>query len=114
MVKALLKKPSLNPDVLGNYHPISLLPMVCKVLEKCGNSILSNVLETHRLLHYTQTGFHPQHGTQTALLAVVEESKKIIDQGGEQLSSSLTLAPHLIRLILTSSLTGMPGCQVEP
>ncbi|TWW81775.1 hypothetical protein D4764_01G0015900 [Takifugu flavidus] len=34
VIKLLLKKPSLDPDVLANYRPISNLPFISKVLEK--------------------------------------------------------------------------------
>lgn len=82
MVKALLKKPSLDPDNLANYRPISLLPEISKILEKHVNFILSAFLESNKLLHPSQAGFRPGHGTETALLAVMEKSRRIIDTGG--------------------------------
>ncbi len=32
-VTPLLKKPTLNPTLLGNYRPVSLLPFIAKTLE---------------------------------------------------------------------------------
>lgn len=81
-VKALLKKPSLDPDTLASYRPISLLPVISKILEKHVNVTLSAYLESHNLLHPAQTRFRPCHSTETALLAVMEESRKILDAGG--------------------------------
>ncbi|KAK6165095.1 hypothetical protein SNE40_023654 [Patella caerulea] len=34
VIKPLLKKPSMNPEVLKNYRPVSNLPFLSKVLEK--------------------------------------------------------------------------------
>ena len=33
VIKPLLKKPSLDPDILANYRPISNLPFISKILE---------------------------------------------------------------------------------
>ena len=46
VVKPLLKKPSLDKKILKNYHPISNLPFLSKILEKvvlC--KLLSNLQE---------------------------------------------------------------------
>ena len=45
VVKPLLKKPSLNKNLLKNYHPISNLPFLSKILEK---------VVLHKLLSYLQ------------------------------------------------------------
>ena len=34
VIKPLLKKPSLDPDILANYRPISNLPFISKIVEK--------------------------------------------------------------------------------
>ena len=34
VIKPLLKKATLDPDILANYRPISNLPFVSKILEK--------------------------------------------------------------------------------
>lgn len=53
-----------------------------KIAEKYTNVILSTFLENNNLLHHSQTGFRPQQGTETALVAVMEEARKIMDDGG--------------------------------
>ena len=40
-----------------NYHPITVLPICSKVLERCIHSQLMNHLETHKLLSQDQFGF---------------------------------------------------------
>lgn len=101
MVKALLKKPNLNEDDFANYRPISLLPWVSKILEKHINTIMVDFLESNDLLHPSQTGFCPQFGTETALLAATEEGRRILDQGALQQSSSSTSVPPSTLLIIT-------------
>ena len=34
VIKPLLKKHNLDPEVLGNYRPMSNLPFLSKILEK--------------------------------------------------------------------------------
>lgn len=85
MVTPLSKNPSLDPDCFSNYRPISLLPGISKIAEKHMNSVLSSYLESHNLLHSTQMGFRTHQGTETALLAVIEDSKKkTLKQGALQ------------------------------
>ena len=40
VIKPLFKKPTVNPEVLANYRPISKLPFMMKILEK----VLANQL----------------------------------------------------------------------
>lgn len=82
MVKALLKKPNLDPEDGGNYRPISLLPGISKIAEKHLNSALSIFLESNDYLHPSQMDYRPLQGTETVLLAVLEEARKILDDGG--------------------------------
>lgn len=82
MVRAILKKPTLDQDNPSNYRPISLLPWLSKILEKHINATLVEFLETNHLHDLSQIGFCPKHGTETALLAVTEEARRILDQGG--------------------------------
>lgn len=81
IVKPLLKKPQLNPLVVGNFRSISLLPILGKVLEKHVNSIISQVFEENNILHQSQMGFHPGHSTESTLL-IITHKLKILDQGG--------------------------------
>ena len=53
-----------------NYRPISLLPIISKILEKVVASQLSKHLETKNLLSNTQHGFRSSLSTDTALLTL--------------------------------------------
>jgi hypothetical protein len=50
LVKPLLKKPSLDPNVLKNYRPISNLPFLSKVIEK--------VVAQRLFAHMTENNLH--------------------------------------------------------
>ena len=53
---------------LGNYRPISVLPLVSKVFEKLIYYQLYDYLQENRLLNTYQSGFRSMHSTTTALL----------------------------------------------
>ena len=57
-----------DPSSALNYHPISLLPLISKILERIIHSRLMNYLQTNRLLSSCQYGFRPRSSTQEALL----------------------------------------------
>ena len=49
VVRPLLKKPSLDPEVLCNYRPVSNLPFVSEVLEKIIAAQLTSYMRENRL-----------------------------------------------------------------
>ena len=56
-----------NKNELGNYRPISLLPIVSRVLEKCINIRFYEHLERHRRLHPNPFGFRKGRTTERAI-----------------------------------------------
>ena len=50
-----------------NYRPISVLPVLSKLLEKHISKHLYHYLSKYDLLHPAQSGFRPNHSCQTAL-----------------------------------------------
>uniref|UniRef100_A0A8C1X0H3 Reverse transcriptase domain-containing protein n=1 Tax=Cyprinus carpio TaxID=7962 RepID=A0A8C1X0H3_CYPCA len=71
-VSPLLKKPSLNPALLENYRPVSLLPFIAKTLERVMFNQLCMFLVQNNPLDSNQSGFKSSHSTETALLSVTE------------------------------------------
>ena len=67
-------------DDVGNYRPISLLPIISKVLEKIVANQLMAFLESHKLLSNTQHGFRANLSTETALMKVNERIYDNIDK----------------------------------
>ena len=56
----------------NNYRPISLLPVISKVIEKIMYNQLSAYLENSKLLSGSQYGFRPKHSTEYAATEVVD------------------------------------------
>ena len=65
----------------SNYRPISLLPVVSKLIERHIHKEISIHLQDHQLLYGQQWGFQPGKSTATALLSVTNEWHKILEQG---------------------------------
>ncbi len=72
-ITPLLKKRTLNPTLLGNYRPVSLLPFIAKTLERVVFNQVTAFLTQNNLLDRNQSGFRSGHSTETALLSVVED-----------------------------------------
>ena len=71
-VTPLLKKPALDPTIISNYRPVSLLSFLSKTLERAVYNQLSSYLIQKDLLDPNQSGFKTGHSTETALIAVTE------------------------------------------
>lgn len=54
-------------DVVSNYRPISLLPLIGKLMEKLIHSRVYSYLQTKGFFTESQCGFHPQHSTNQAI-----------------------------------------------
>ncbi len=72
-ITPLLKKPTLNPTLLGNYRPVFLLTFIAKTLERVVFNQVTAFLIQNNLLDSNQSGFRSGHSTETALLSVVED-----------------------------------------
>ena len=73
IVKPLLKKPSLDPNVLKNFRPVSNLTFVSKLLEKIVLSQILSHLDQNGLWHIFQSAYRPCHSVETALLRVTND-----------------------------------------
>ena len=71
IVTPLYKKD--EPDVLTNYRPISKLPTLSKIIEKCLKSRLLRYFNTNNLFNKVQFGFQSGLSTQDAILYVTEK-----------------------------------------
>ena len=67
--KPLLKKQGLAP-IFGNYHPVSNLSYIPKVLEKVVSAQLIDLAETSGNMEQYQSAYNSRHSTGTAILWV--------------------------------------------
>ena len=65
----------------NNYRPISILPILSKLLERFVHTSFTDYLEEHKLLTMVQSGFRRLHSTVTALLNVTTRWLHNIDNG---------------------------------
>ena len=72
VVRPLLKKKGLD-IILQNYRPVSNLPYISKIVEKCALNQFMKYLESHRLLPDYQSAYRRGFSTETALLKLVSD-----------------------------------------
>ena len=58
---------------VSNYRPISLLPILSKLLEKIVANQLTTYLENNKILSHNQQCFRSKLSTETALLKITEK-----------------------------------------
>ena len=66
-------------DQVSNYRPISILPVLSKVLEKVVTEQLVEHLEANQLLYPEQFGFRHKHSTESANCFFMETVKHYMD-----------------------------------
>lgn len=70
-----------NQTDVNNYRPITILPAISKVLEKCVYSQTMSYLEQNNLLSNQQFGFRKNHSTELAASLFLDNIRKEIDLG---------------------------------
>ena len=78
-VKPVFK--SGSKDDINNYRSISILPTLCKLIEKWVDKQFSQYLNGFQLLHKSQSGFRPKHSTESALILMTDSWLKAINEG---------------------------------
>jgi len=68
LVTPLLKKSDLDHEILKNYHPISNLPFLGKMIERVVAMQFKHRLLINNLYTKTQSAYRAYHSTKTALL----------------------------------------------
>ena len=68
-------------DNFDNYRPISVLPAISKILEKCIHSQLIEHLEKNNLLSQNQFGFRKYRSTELAAVWFTDQIRRSMDAG---------------------------------
>ena len=107
LVKPLLKKANLEL-VKSNYRPVSNLPYISKIVEKCMLSQLNPYCVTNKLLPDYQSAYRAGYSCETLLLSMVNdilcsmESKEITAMAVMDLSAAFDTVDHSILLQILS------------
>ena len=62
-----------DPEIMSNYRPISILPTLSKVIEKCLKTRLLHYFSRNNLFNKCQFGFQTGVSTQYAILHITEK-----------------------------------------
>lgn len=81
VISPIIKKSSLNPDILKNCRPVSNLPTLGKIIEYPAISRFNSHLHNNNLSEIFQSAYKPSHSTETALLKVKTDILNELDKG---------------------------------
>ena len=119
VVKPLIKKPNLDPEVLGNYRPVSNLPYLSKILERAVADQLQAHLDTNSLHVKFQSAYRRGHNTETALLRILNDLLVMIDGGNNgvlvllDLSAAFDTLDHTLLLQRLHAEIGLDGSALD-
>ena len=80
IIKPLLKKETLDPDIFKHYRPISNLAFLSKVLERVVAVRLNDHTEHHLNTEIMQSSYRKHYSTETALVKIQNDILLAIDQ----------------------------------
>lgn len=98
----------------GNYRPIAITSILCKVFERIINGQLIRYLEDHSLINDRQYGFRPKRSTGDLLAYVTHLWGEAMDKHGESLAISLDISKAFDRVWHRSLLSKLPGYGLPP
>jgi hypothetical protein len=92
IIRPLLKKPSLNPDAMNNYRPVSNLSHLSKLLERVVSQRVQEHFSANNICNHFQSAHKSFHSTETALLRVQNDILMSVDKNGGAILMLLDLS----------------------
>ena len=115
LVRPLLKKLSLNPDIFKNFRPVSNLSFLSKIIEKVVANRLFQHMTANDLHDMMQSAYKPYHSTESALLRVQNDILSALDKKSGvflaliDLSAAFDTVDHKILLDFLQDIIGVHG-----
>ena len=100
IITPLLKKPSLDKEILSNYRPISNLSFLSKLTEKAALHQICPYIESNNLLPSYQSAYRKFYSTETAVIKMVNdilwnmENQEVTSLIGIDLSAAFDTVDH--------------------
>ena len=119
MIILMLKKPSLDKNLLKNYRPISNLPFLSKILEKVVLHKLLSHLQENNLSNPFQSAYRSGCSTETVLLRIVNDILSALDNDNISvlllldLSAAFDTLDHQILLSRLNSVFGIQSTALQ-
>ena len=79
LVTPLLKKPSLDKEVIKNFRPVSNLSLISKLTERVVLNRLTDLVSRNNLQEKFQSAYKPNHSTETALMRIQNDILMTLD-----------------------------------
>ncbi len=115
VITPLLKKATLDPELLKNFRPVSNLSFVSKLVERVVASRLNAHMQ-HEGLHETlQSAYRKSHSTETALVKITNDLLRTMDRKGcvllvlLDMSAAFDTVDHEVLLARLHSRMGVSG-----
>ena len=80
VVRPLIKKSNLDPELLSIYRPVTNLRFLSKVIERVAFEQLDFYLQSNNLMSKYQSAYRCSHSTETALLEVFNDLLCYLDE----------------------------------
>ena len=101
VVRPLIKKSNLDPELLSSYPPVTNLRFLSKVIERVAFDQINFYLESSNLMSNYQSAFHCSPSTETVLLKVFNDLLSYLDESRSVMYIGLDLSERLILLIIS-------------
>ena len=100
----LLKKAGMDPDVFGNYRPISNLHTISKLVEQAYMARLVAHVKQSPNYNRFQSAYRRGHSTETALIRMLNDVYCAADSGSRTMLLHLNLSATFDTLVTTTLL----------